>query len=44
MPRYVDGSHELVNQMATHPEKHASEDHEDHEDHEEVTALLWQTG
>lgn len=39
MQRYVDGYHELVNQMATHLEKHASEDHgehEDHEDHEEV--------
>ncbi len=32
MQRYVDGYHELVNQMATHLEKHASEDHEDHEE------------
>ncbi|XP_018921198.1 transmembrane and death domain protein 1-like [Cyprinus carpio] len=30
--RYVDGYHELVNQMATHLEKHASENHEDHEE------------
>ncbi|KAK2885411.1 hypothetical protein Q8A67_016248 [Cirrhinus molitorella] len=36
MQRYVDGYHELVNRMATHLEKHESEDHEDHEDHEEV--------
>ncbi|XP_043080254.1 transmembrane and death domain protein 1-like [Puntigrus tetrazona] len=32
MQRYVDGYHELVNQMATHQETHASEDREDHEE------------
>ncbi|XP_050952752.1 transmembrane and death domain protein 1 [Labeo rohita] len=40
MQRYVDGYHELVNRMATHLEKHESEDHEDHKDHEDHEEVL----